>query len=597
MTPQVVHPNTTAEIDAGKLNPPFTRNLFPKMPGNCSSANNDVGSVPFIQPMGSRDYLLQTKFVQCMKSKWEEKMRSLNPPLPPLHKCVPRFFHHQTSPTQDEKRSNLFSQRQETEEENLKSHSHFKSIETQTSQILAHEIPYSENVKNCTEINEAAKKCALHVITNFELLDDSSTDHPHINSNTQHGPYQKKDRKSLVPLEKSIEGLLPVVQHNPQVLPQPPLPFESYVDGSEYEKSEMLERRNMDQAMSEHDFETGSYVTRINSETSKAQESSENHNNSQIIQEQYHEIKKSELGDTYSVVSSEKQLFNNSDEHLFMNKRKLSLNARRHSSVDNEGDDDDKSSIALEIDGRFPRRATINDNDHIILESLNQDFNDTVLQHDVETKSDQVFKSKSELNTTSNVNNNTKNIENILRNLSEESTYYTATSAIPGSSKVSDGKEESLHKSLEILKTRSYEVCHKCRKLVKPGEAIFQINNGHENLNVWHRWGCFVCHECQVQLGEMDHLFFEGEPYCYQHYVLVAHVPKCHACGEYIFDLSYTSAAGYFWHKDHFVCKSCRVPLVDTKYVGVHGNVFCFKCYDKGFVKVSLYRFESSTDM
>jgi hypothetical protein len=128
-----------------------------------------------------------------------------------------------------------------------------------------------------------------------------------------------------------------------------------------------------------------------------------------------------------------------------------------------------------------------------------------------------------------------------------------------------------------------FHVCTKCKKIIRPGFAMVQFYDGRQRT--WHK-DCFTCTACQKALGHMNHMMFENNPYCYEDYILVAHVPKCHGCNEYIFDSSFTSAAGYFWHRDHFRCTSCDNPLFDTKYVNEHGRVYCFQCHEMNFAKV-----------
>lgn len=167
------------------------------------------------------------------------------------------------------------------------------------------------------------------------------------------------------------------------------------------------------------------------------------------------------------------------------------------------------------------------------------------------------------------------------RHSSSQMTGYTKSQS---SSDMDKGSSTGSGTKIERSKREFYK-CHKCHKIVASGEAAFYSN---EEIDIaWHP-RCFTCIACDKDLSQSDHSFFDEEPYCREHYVRVANIPKCSKCQQLIYDPTYTSAAGNSWHQQHFSCQACKKPLVDAKYVVVRNkHPYCFHCHEKHFPKVN----------
>ncbi|ODM93985.1 Protein prickle [Orchesella cincta] len=213
---------------------------------------------------------------------------------------------------------------------------------------------------------------------------------------------------------------------------------------------------------------------------------------------------------------------------------------------------DTKSSFALEMDGRGIRRATLDSED--ILDKMVTDYNNVIL-------------------TPSHLQ-----VEAIDRSISVTNAAVGKVPLKARTKRASSG--DAGRGNLGRNECISPKACH---KIVEKNEASFHLVGGFDTA--WHRH-CFRCHVCEKELSEDDHSFFEDKPYCIADYINVAKIQKCFKCHELIFDSTYTSASGHFWHREHFTCQSCKKSLVDTKYVLVRKKYpYCFYCHEKDFPK------------
>lgn len=494
------------------------------------------------QPHPSRDLLVEAKIVQNMKLKWEEYMKIKNTPLPvhlptkyfnPAHQLgisepkalttattVPNIVADTNLVISDDNADHRISQHLIENQTD-----HQRPVEPEPHKTLheaGSQIPISDQKKfHCSEKLFTSNKCTRHVIKNSKIFKVDQETRTYIRSvdidiQRHHREKHHRDlsvlyqrRKSTIPTIESVEGLLLATEHPPQL----PVP----ITGSEIEDSKIgSESVNI---KAKHNNYLSDDVTftlddtnnlKMNNEVSETEIASDPES-----------FDKDKGNATFSIISEKQPIF----DDKFLHSRQMKRATSKDQILSDEFEEDSSaSSIALEVEGPYPRRATFTEEDFLTLQVLNKDFNETI-QEEMETKSDQVFKSKSEANVFAG------DVKTVIRTLSKESL--------------------SLSKSLTTNKSRksdqrNFHICAKCGKLVKPGDAAFQFNNGQRRA--WHK-NCFVCKTCQIPLDESENLFYEGDPYCHQHYILAAHVPKCHGCEGYIFDTSYTFAAGFYWHK------------------------------------------------
>ncbi|XP_041460122.1 testin-like isoform X3 [Lytechinus variegatus] len=125
--------------------------------------------------------------------------------------------------------------------------------------------------------------------------------------------------------------------------------------------------------------------------------------------------------------------------------------------------------------------------------------------------------------------------------------------------------------------------CVKCGENMSGGDvAVFAERAGVDKC--WHP-GCFRCTTCNELLVDLIYFFKGDNIYCGRHYADTLK-PRCAACDELIFALSYTQAEDRNWHVNHFCCFECDTPLGGQQYVAKDSHPYCMECHSKKFAKV-----------
>jgi paxillin len=135
-----------------------------------------------------------------------------------------------------------------------------------------------------------------------------------------------------------------------------------------------------------------------------------------------------------------------------------------------------------------------------------------------------------------------------------------------------------------FLEVHSQTVCGGCLEPFKSGDSALSA--------VGLRWHSehFCCAQCSVKI-EIDDQFFEADhqPYCKSCYTISFNTcPTCNKVVEEAADA--VVALGKNWHKDHFECAACSLPLAGGEYFtmdkgdGKGEKPYCESDYLKLFV-------------
>lgn len=125
--------------------------------------------------------------------------------------------------------------------------------------------------------------------------------------------------------------------------------------------------------------------------------------------------------------------------------------------------------------------------------------------------------------------------------------------------------------------------CVKCGDNMSGGDvAVFAERAGVDKC--WHP-GCFRCTTCSELLVDLIYFFKGDHIYCGRHYADTLK-PRCAACDELIFALSYTQAEDMNWHVNHFCCFECDTPLGGQQYVAKDSHPYCMECHSQKFAKL-----------
>eukprot|EP00057_Strongylocentrotus_purpuratus_P035384 XP_798924.3 PREDICTED: testin isoform X1 [Strongylocentrotus purpuratus] len=125
--------------------------------------------------------------------------------------------------------------------------------------------------------------------------------------------------------------------------------------------------------------------------------------------------------------------------------------------------------------------------------------------------------------------------------------------------------------------------CVKCGENMSGGDvAVFAERAGVDKC--WHP-GCFRCTTCNELLVDLIYFFKGDHIYCGRHYADTLK-PRCAACDELIFALSYTQAEDGNWHVNHFCCYECDTPLGGQQYVAKNSHPYCMDCHSQKFAKM-----------
>lgn len=124
----------------------------------------------------------------------------------------------------------------------------------------------------------------------------------------------------------------------------------------------------------------------------------------------------------------------------------------------------------------------------------------------------------------------------------------------------------------------SHIPCQRCKLPFQQGQVVVNAERAGENAS-WHPQ-CFTCHKCEQLLADMVYFYYQGEVYCARDFAEALKIPRCAACDELIFSMSYTAAEDHFFHVKHFCCYHCDVPLGGKKYIPDNktGQPMCLDC-------------------
>lgn len=140
--------------------------------------------------------------------------------------------------------------------------------------------------------------------------------------------------------------------------------------------------------------------------------------------------------------------------------------------------------------------------------------------------------------------------------------------------------------------TVNTQICTKCSENINFGDIY--ITASRSPSKVWHP-SCFTCATCNDILVDLVYFFSDknGQIYCGRHYAELM-IPRCSGCDEVVYSSnsfyalyqlivadSITLAEDNKWHKEHFCCQICDVPLQGKQYTIKQGSVICQPCHDK----------------
>ncbi|KAI5698167.1 hypothetical protein M8J75_002600 [Diaphorina citri] len=113
-------------------------------------------------------------------------------------------------------------------------------------------------------------------------------------------------------------------------------------------------------------------------------------------------------------------------------------------------------------------------------------------------------------------------------------------------------------------------ICHGCHAPIT-GDLVKAL--GHS----WHPEH-FRCYHCRCVLRDARFHVHQGVPYCRQDYAELF-LKKCADCGLPIEGVV-VAALGQTWHRYHFVCSLCGIPLLNRGgYYQRDDCAFCTACF------------------
>ncbi|KAJ7417319.1 LIM and cysteine-rich domain protein 1 [Willisornis vidua] len=117
--------------------------------------------------------------------------------------------------------------------------------------------------------------------------------------------------------------------------------------------------------------------------------------------------------------------------------------------------------------------------------------------------------------------------------------------------------------------------CETCKQTV-PGDCpvVFAARAGYARQ--WHP-ACFVCCRCAEPLADLIYFWKGGAPWCGRHYCESLR-PRCAGCDEIIFSEDYQQVEGLAWHKKHFACLECEMPLMGKPFTLANTSLLCTIC-------------------
>eukprot|EP01122_Echinamoeba_exundans_P008607 TRINITY_DN2883_c0_g2_i1.p1 TRINITY_DN2883_c0_g2~~TRINITY_DN2883_c0_g2_i1.p1 ORF type:complete len:1169 (+),score=254.82 TRINITY_DN2883_c0_g2_i1:170-3676(+) len=115
-------------------------------------------------------------------------------------------------------------------------------------------------------------------------------------------------------------------------------------------------------------------------------------------------------------------------------------------------------------------------------------------------------------------------------------------------------------------------VCHQCKGGIAPGQGflIALERQYHENHLLCNR-----CNVDLSRTGLHDYKGDPYCTKCYTYVSKIETAPRCAGCHEPILDEEYFTALEQTWHVEHFVCTTCHKPFDDGRFFMVNGKPFC----------------------
>ncbi|KAL3318614.1 hypothetical protein Ciccas_002720 [Cichlidogyrus casuarinus] len=110
--------------------------------------------------------------------------------------------------------------------------------------------------------------------------------------------------------------------------------------------------------------------------------------------------------------------------------------------------------------------------------------------------------------------------------------------------------------------------CAKCKKTLEGGTILSALEKK------WHP-DCFACEGCKTHLANQSFHQKDDVPFCVNCWK-ERFQPKCEGCKVTI-DTSeqYTTYEGKAYHKQCFVCSSCKQSLAGKPFCIKEGQFFC----------------------
>ncbi|TNN89078.1 Four and a half LIM domains protein 3 [Liparis tanakae] len=119
--------------------------------------------------------------------------------------------------------------------------------------------------------------------------------------------------------------------------------------------------------------------------------------------------------------------------------------------------------------------------------------------------------------------------------------------------------------------------CVACDKVVMPGTKKLEYAG-----STWHE-GCFVCHSCDQPIGSKSFIPDKDEHYCVSCYE-DKFSPRCTRCKKTLAKGGVTYREEP-WHKECFVCTSCKTQLAGQHFTSREESPYCLKCFGNLYAK------------
>uniref|UniRef100_G3PKF3 Four and a half LIM domains protein 3 n=2 Tax=Gasterosteus aculeatus aculeatus TaxID=481459 RepID=G3PKF3_GASAC len=119
--------------------------------------------------------------------------------------------------------------------------------------------------------------------------------------------------------------------------------------------------------------------------------------------------------------------------------------------------------------------------------------------------------------------------------------------------------------------------CVACDKVVMPGTRKLEYGG-----STWHE-GCFICHSCQQPIGSKSFIPDKDEHYCVSCYE-DKFASRCTRCKKTLAKggVTYRDEP---WHKECFVCASCKTQLAGQHFTSRDESPYCLKCFGNLYAK------------